>query len=800
MEAERARCLRLLIDGREIPHFTPPSVSTPQVFEVTDCLEGWHNLTLLSDNSYPSLPHDAIVYSSAATDETQTNWNGLLGYFRLREEEPVFLESIRAYPKSDKLTVCLTISADAPWAGEVSLTSEALAAPSSQKASGGAGFTELLFEALPLSPKAARWDEEEGNLHTLTVRLFNSEKTVTFGIRDFGSKDGRLAFNGRVIFLRGEANCAVFPETGHPPMDKEEWLKILRVYQSYGVNCMRFHSHCPPEGAFEAADQLGMLMQPELSHWNPDDAFESDESFLYYQTELSAILKMLANHPSFVMLTFGNELQTHEKGLQRMEELLKAARRTDPTRLYANASNPFYGSRGFDPNSDFYTATNHFKAALRGIFAGMKGYINESYPSAARNFDQTMKEMRQEFSKPVFGFEVGQFEVLPDFDELEDFHGVCEPVNYQKIQERVAEKGLLPAWKRYVEATGELSRIGYREEVEAVLRTKEMSGLSLLGLQDFPGQGTALVGMLNAHLQPKPFPFAQPKAFQAFFRSQLPLALLPRYTYENTETLSAEIKIANYGKTALRGPLCCRLSGPDFAAEQQLGERNCPAGALTHAGYLNLPLTAVQKPSRLTLTLTIGSLSNQYPIWVYPPVIPACPEKVYETVHWDEKAKAALLAGKVIYLSPPSTEEALPRSIQAQFTTDFWSVGTFSRQSGAMGQLIDEKHPIFKAFPTEFHTNWQWWPMASRRAVILPKAYQTIITEMDSYAYLRPMMQLMEFRCGGGKVLFSSMDLASLQQYPEGRALQAAIYQYMDSEHFQPVQEMPEEVLKTLVR
>ena len=255
------------------------------------------------------------------------------------------------------------------------------------------------------------------------------------------------------------------------------------------------------------------------------------------------------------------------------------------------------------------------------------------------------------------------------------------------------EPELLPVWGRYVEATGELSRIGYREEVESVLRTGQMSGISLLGLQDFPGQGTALVGMLNSHLEAKPFPFAEPEAFRSFFADRLPLVLLEKYTYENTETLTAPVRIANYGKSGLRGDVCCELSGKDFRRQIILPDVYCP-----------------------------------------------------------------------------------------------------------QGQLIDDSHPLFRNFPTEFHTNWQWWPMAVQRAIILPEAVSAIITEMDSYAWLRPMAQLFEFRCGGGTVLFSSMGLQDLQQYPEARALLAAIYSYLDSDSFRPEQELSMEALEKMIR
>lgn len=818
LEAERARALRLLVDGREVPALYPASISSPYVFELTGLSDGEHLFTLLSDNSYPGMPHDAIVYSSAATDETQTNWNGILGYLRLRTEEAVFLQEVSVYPGKTALRVRAEISAAHPFKGTLRLESEALREPFCVEVTGKEGVLTLETGELPLAEQIRLWDEEEGNLYEMRAVLscqamaeahgmgsaeeIRSEKTVAFGVRTLGDDGrGRLALNGRTIFLRSEANCCVFPETGHPPMTVEAWEEILKRYRAYGVNCMRFHSHCPPEAAFTAADRLGMLMQPELSHWNPKDAFETEESFRYYRGELSGILRMLANHPSFVMLTWGNELHATEKGHARMDELLRYARAADSTRLYANGSNVHYGDRGCDAESDFYTSQSCRDAKLRGTFAEMKGYINQEYPGAGHTYDADMEQIRREYGKPVFSFEVGQFEVLPDFGELDAFQGISDPANFRLIQKKVEERGLTDVWKRYVEATGELARIGYREEIEAAMRTKKLSGISLLGLQDFPGQGTALVGMMDSHLEPKPYAFARPDGFRKFFRDSLPLVLLERYTYEAGETLAADILVANFGKKDIEGELHWELcSGKDAVRRGSLGRVRCPKGTHTAAGRLEIPLDFAERAARFDLTVQAGETENTYPVWVYPRVQPVCPKTVYEARTFDEKALEVLKSGGCVYLSPDSEKRRLPRSIQAQFTTDFWSVGTFAGQEGGMGQLIDTTHPIFRNFPTEFHTNWQWWPMASQRAVILPRPLNCIVTEMDSYAYLRPMAQLLEFRCLEGRVLFSSMGLQNLQQYPEARALLAGIYGYLEEEPlFAAAQELePEEVSRML--
>ena len=854
--AERARALRLLVDGEACAVFRQGTLSTPYTFELTGAAPGEHEFTFLSDNSYPGMPKAAICYSSAATDETQTNWNGILGECSMYTRPQNFIDSLRVYPRAVKkeeknkaggyvLDVCVELAPGAKKVykdAKIILQSEALAVGELEDTQtlteiiscSGEGLTEagtdkeenpktmeIWFRDLPLRENVKLWDEDEGNLYEMAVTLDNgisaedkggstAECRIRFGIRSFGDNgSGRLALNGRAIFLRGEANCAEYPETGHPPMTIPEWKEMLLKYRSYGINFVRFHSHCEPEAAFAAADELGMLLQPELSHWDPKDAFGTEESYRYYRAELVDLLKTYANHPSFVMLTLGNELQAQDEGRERMRELVRTAKRMDPTRLYANGSNAFYGEEGCDPESDFYTSQSCKDVVIRGTFSGMRGYLNENYPSTDRTYDEAMAEIRKEYQKPVFSFEVGQFEVLPDFGELESFQGISDPVNLKLIRKRVEERGLLPVWKKYVKATGELSRLAYREEIEAAMRTRELSGISLLGLQDFPGQGTALVGMMNSHLEPKPYDFARPERFREFFTESRIFVKMPRYTYEEGEYLTAEVEVANFGKESISGELVWTLGYRDCAVNTGSGEflcgradgqKNCPPGTYTSLGRLDIPLEVKGVSAAFMLTVSMGDCTSTYPVWVYKKTSPECPKNVYETRVFDEQTRAVLQNGGRVYLSPDADKESLPNSIKTQFTTDFWSVGTFADQEGGMGQLIDTEHPIFKEFPTDFHTDWQWWIMTTKRAVILPHPMKTIITEMDSYAFLRPMAQMIEFRCLKGKVLLSTMELHKSQQYLEARALQAAIYTYLSGENFEPAEEITEEELSMLVR
>ena len=802
LEVERSRELSLFVNDIEVAQALQGTLSTPHIFEVSDAMiNGENHMVLVCDNSYPSWPHDAIVYSSAATDETQTNWNGLLGYIRLRTEMINFISEICIYPTLTTATVMIEIDCKRACQDTLMIQSEAFKKAIHKEILLSAGIHRVIIENIELDKKVKYWDEDEGNLYSVTVcGNVIEEKKVRFGVRSFGNCKGRLALNNRPIFLRSEANCCLFPETGHMPMTVNEWKTVLGIYHSYGVNCMRFHSHCPPSAAFTAADEMGIMMQVELSHWNPKSAFEDDKSYHYYRLELQQILRSYANHPSFVMLTFGNELAAGALGHKRMDVLLQMAKEMDSTRLYASGSNNHYGKTGTDLQSDFYTATNYYDLKIRGTCSDMTGYINEEYPSAATHFDKEMSLLRKEFSKPVFSFEVGQYEILPDFDELANYKGITTPDNIVYIKECVEKKGLLPDWKRRVEATGELALLAYREEVEAILRTKEMSGISLLGLQDFTGQGTALVGMLNAHLQPKPFSFANPERFVRFFTPILPLALLKKYTYYCNESIQAKIQLANYGKTDIvEKGMVSLIEGETVIMEQALPRVRAPYGALSDIGEISLILPATQKAMRLTLKITIGSYENTYPIWVYPESKRMSLMDVIVTSHVQE-AKMLLKQGKTVLLDPISSEEHFPHSIQAQFTTDFWSVGTFSSQSGFMGCYLDSEHSAFKLFPTENYSNWQWWPMCKGRAFILPGNKQAIVVAMDCYARMRNMGLLLEANVFGGRLLLSSMNLLENSHYPEVNAMLESLCSYAASSEFVPNQILSEEEFDFLVR
>lgn len=815
LHIERSRKLEVRINGQKAEPMNCNTLSAPTVYEITSFVKDESGskefaLEITVDNSYQDWPREAILCSSAATNETQTNWNGLLGGIYIEEKPSAFVQSIQFFPADSSCSaarVVVSVNAAEQCKAEVKVESPVLSGNSlSQKAELSAGKNRIVFESVSVEKKnAVLWDEYKPSLFDVTARLYcNSKKspadsaTVRTGLRSFYAKDGLLMLNSHPFFVRGEANCAAFPQTGHLPCDKESWKKILDTYRAYGFNMIRFHSHCPPEAAFAAADEAGMLLQPELSNWDPKTAFSTPEAKKYYAQEIQEIQEAYANHPSFVMLSFGNELQYADKDSDFVRKLVETAKETDSSRLYSAGSNNFYGAKGWDGFSQFYTCAKFDTHLLRGTSAGMHGHINNS-EEFGQNYDSAMTELRKVCPVPVFTFETGQYEVLPDFDQLEKYTGITRANNLNEVKKQVEERGFMAQWKDRVAASGELSLLSYREEFEAALRTKGLSGVSFLSLQDFPGQGTALVGMLDAHLDPKPFDFARPERFASFFRQELPLAVFKNHINLCGSAFDTEIHMANYGPENLKGILSVSLDG----RTQYIAEHAAPAGKTAFLAKIPL-IQDKEGESELKISFSDRnsgkSFENTYKLWFFKP------EKAFERSSYSKTAFADTLSqalelakqGRTVFYEP--SPENILKGMGTHFTTDFWSVGTFPHQEGYMGLLCNPKNPLLQKFPTESHSDWQWHNLTKTRAMEIPFETEAEIAALDCYARLRNCALLFSCRINRGILLISTMQLQKKQtDHPECRILLESILDCLESGNFRCSQTVSEEYLcKTL--
>ena len=809
---ERSRITRVWVNGTEVN--SPESsgiLPVAQKYDITKNLNygQFNTITIVVDNSYSNLPDFAINSSHMATDETQTNWNGILGKFELQIKNKIHIDDLRVYPNNDlesvKAEVDVKNTSLSAYSGTVTLSCPNAASRNiSVNLAAGESRTFTISD-YEMPENLSLWSEFDTTTYEMTASLDNGYVIKTdFGMRVFSKNKSddiwTLEINGKRVFLRNETNCAMFPITGYAPMDEESWEDLFNTYKSYGINSIRFHSWCPPKAAFYAADKLGLYLQPELSAWE-GGMFDTSVKRNYFAKEAYAIVKEYANHPSFVMFSFGNELGYSQGNYQYANQLIQGLKQKDSTRLYAPGSNQGHGGINPSPNSDFHSSQHFMNEEMRGSYGGLDGFVNETPPSSAVNFDDAVKNVFT-FNVPFFGFEVGQYQVFPDvLTETQKYTGVLDARNFKMVSEKINQKGLSNAdVADAINASGMLSRIAYKAEIEAALRTKGMSGISLLGIQDFGGQGTALVGMMNAFGEPKPYAFADPNEFSSFFNPTVVLFESTKFTYKNNESLTGNILLSNFSSDDISEKVNYKLSykGGTVFHEGETDFINFKQGELTTAAQISIPLDAITVPTQFKFEVSCLQSRNNYDIWVYPDENQIDDEEIYVTDYLDETATTLLENGGKVFLSPRALKTAFPNSRNGKFSTAFWS--TYDKtQPGTMGLLLNPEHSLFEAFPTDYHSDYQWWAMARYgRPMNLEtltdkngKKVKPIIKVLDGFEKLENLGLLYEIKVGSGKVVVSSMNLDNLKyEYIEAQALRDAIIKYMKSDDFNPEAEV----------
>ncbi len=629
------------------------------------------------------------------------------------------------------------------------------------------------------------WDEFSPSLYDLTATLktkgdshFSDEKKTTFGMREISVKGTQFAMNGRPVYVRGTLECAIFPLTAYPPCDVPAWERICRILKSYGLNTLRFHSWTPPEAAFTAADEEGIMIQTEAPQANvPQGKVPERDRFI--AEESRRILEAYGNHPSFCFFTFGNEMDGSGDALDRLIEEFKTS---DPRHLYSDVSNGF--------GHDIWTKNRQFTLDMK--LRGVGG------PGTERQFKTGRDGL------PQLSHEIGQWTFLPNFDEIKKYTGVLEAKNFEIVRDQMKEKGLLELAPQMAEAVGRQAILLYKEEIEVLLRTPEHAGFHLLDLHDYPGQGTALIGPLDPFWDSKGF--VTPETHRQYCGATVPLLRMPKRTYTAGEVFEAKVDVAHFGPADLRAAhvvWTIKDEAGKAVASGELPALDLPTGKLTPVGNIRATFENAAAPSKLIATVALKGteFSNQWDLWVYPATPAAsAPADVVVCDEWNDAAKTALADGKKVFVMTTKVADSLPGS----FKPVFWSPIWFKSKPATMGILCDAKHPSLAQFPTESFSNWQWWDIINdSRTLVLdatPHGFRPIVQVVDNFARNQKLGVLFEARVGKGRLLVCSLDLKDkIDSRPAAKQLLASLCAYLGSEKFQPSQELSPELLDKLL-
>lgn len=734
---ERTRKSNVYLDGRPIGH--QESLCTPHRYFLPPVHAGEHTLVIRVDNTdYPTRG------GHLTSPDTQSNWNGITGEISLTVAHTLLTD----------LTVCPDLRR-----GCLRVHGHIIGAPDGVAGIVLPGQMEHLLPyrrgvldgECPLKGNEAFWDEAHPEIHTISIDLDGDVYETTFGLRDVRTLGRRLLINGRETFLRGKVDNLLYPKTGYTPTDVASWMTILGIAKEYGINHYRYHTACPPDAAFTAADLLGVYMAPELPFWGTvaeegEEGYDERERDFLFQ-EGFRILREYGHHPSFLWLSLGNELWGSKDVLNRM---MRAYREADDTKLYSSGANNYqFVPDVLDEENVFVGVRLGRERLIRGSYAmcdAPQGIVQMTAPESASNYDASIvpetlgqsgeagkvqiqygtgvKEVDAQSADalipdvPVISHEVGQYVFYPDFSEIPHYTGPLKPRNIEAMRENLERAGLYGEHEAFFRQTGHLAVDCYKREIETLLRSREVSGFQLLDLQDYTGQGTALVGVLNAMMENKGLISAE--EWREFCAGTVVLGEFASFTGMMGEDIRFDVQISECDPEKQHTCIRCTLMDGErelYACDVTPGARQ---GRLTDAVSVTFPAECYrdamqERITGLTVVLTLADgTRNHYPIWLIPPVDIRITREGIEKdgrmvafVSAEEKADGAAIV-------VPSAEGQLP----AEYCTDFWCYPMFRSISesmgkpvpvGTMGLSIDTASPLLKRFAQEDYTTPVWY-------------------------------------------------------------------------------------------
>lgn len=790
------------VDGKEAG--MQNSLVAPHVYDLTASLTpGKHLITIRIDNRIKAV--NVGPDSHSLTDHTQGNWNGVIGEIALEATPLMHVENVQVYPDvaNKKAVVVIKVKGAKPGKTQVILgavsfnTKKQHLVPPITTAVELTGDTSTCQLEIPMTNDVQLWDEFNPALYKLSVVIrtpagLTEPKEVTFGMRSFKIVGTGFTINDRLVFLRGTVNNCEFPLTGFPPMDEAGWVQQFTTAKAHGLNHMRFHSWCPPEAAFKAADKVGFYLQPEGPGWVNHGTSLGDgkpvDKYMYEETDRMA--DWFGNYASFCMEAPGGNEPAGRNQVKFLTEMIHYWQAKDKRRVYTGAS--VGNSWPLVPENEYMV-----KAGARGL-----SWVNAA-PESKSDYSETV----QKFTVPYVVHEMGQWCVFPDFNEISRFNGVYKEKNFELFRELLADHGMAAQAQQFLMASGKLQELCYKNEIEKAMRTKGLAGFQLLGLQDFPGQGTALVGMLNALWQNKPY--VTPKEIHRFCNEVVPLVRMPKFVYNGDEKLTAQVELFNYGGGELKNAAInwvIKDSTGKVWAKGTFDKKDYAIGNCLSVGAIEFDCSQIAEPMRLNLDVSIAGTTygNDWNVWVFPTLLPiALVDDVYYCDTLDATAISTLNKGGKVFLQAAG-KIVKGKEVVNYFTPVFWNTSWFKmRPPHTLGIICDPRHPAFKDFPATYHSDLQWWDVVNKAQVMhledFPKGFKPVLQPIDTWFLNRKLALILEAKVGKGKLLISSIDLKDIKKRPAAAQLLRSLSIYVSTDSFNPTESVDLSVVQALL-
>ncbi|NDP22233.1 MAG: hypothetical protein GZ091_14305 [Paludibacter sp.] len=773
------------------------SLSVPHRYDLTKLISpGKHRITIRVDNRLKYVIYHSLgdwVFTHAISDETQGNWNGIIGRMELQSKALVSVEYIRVTTTDDNLKAIATVGINnrSEKSSEVTLKANVKSAGSTEitvKIHVDAGISTHQIE-IPLKANAQKWDEFNPVMQTMKVGLLNGKEiqydSTEFGLFTFKSDKRHFIMNDRKLFLRGNLECAIWPLTGHPPMEsKDGWDQLMATLKEYGMNHIRFHSYCPPEAAFQAADRAGIIFQVELPLWDGWGNIGNDSlRCRFLKAEAFRILDCYGNHPSFRLFSMGNELGGKDDPW--LMNLVRSLQKYDSRRFYSSTTHPMFTTS----SDDYFIAANNAKGAIRGSL---------TKPNERPRFDDNYSVNMTDVDRPTIVHEFGQYSMFFNPKEISKYTGCMKPRNLEMMRDKMIKNGIYDMAGAFLNSSAKFQLSLYKRELEQILSTPELAGCQALGLQDFSGQGTTMCGVLDAFWQPKGV--VQAESWRQFCSPTVMLARFAQAVHKQSDTLFAKIQIAHYGRTNLENAVVKWevLVDLKVIAFGSFPAMNIPTGALTTIGSISQAfkgLTIVPAQLQLHTFIENTTIANNWDLWLYPDdVKPTPPEKVMVFTQWDDKCKEALSNGAKVILFP--NENSLANAFPVRWYPVSWNLHLFPGQPSSIGIYLDPTHALFSEFPTNSYCDIQWQQLLDGKVQginLTGSSIKPIVWAIDDFHsnFQKKLAVVFEAKVGPGRLFVSTLSISPQKQvFPEVRQYLKSVYDYIGSDNFDPIQSL----------
>ncbi len=635
----------------------------------------------------------------------------------------------------------------------------------------GGGTVEAAVP-VPLEPLRA-WSPEEPNLYRADITLQVDGRAIDgwverFGVRKWEVRGGEFYLNNRRHFIRGFGDDHIYPLTLCSPASREVHRRHLELARSYGFTYVRHHTHCEVPEYYEAADEVGIMIQPELPYYGSQPSAAAPGHFKP-QEDLEELYRHYRRHVSLATYCTGNE---GHLGSPIDREVYQLAKLLDPTRLALHQD----GGENRRDNSDFRQGP---------AVPWAPGAQDASWPFTAHEYLNLATHEDPRLAGKYTG-------------------AVRPPVTPEDFRKSLAEAGLSWEWgEETLEAGNQLQRVYQKRGLEQARLEPACDGYIYWTIVDV-GSPSAQ-GLFNQ--------FWEPKASSAAFFRQFngPTAILARFTpperiLTSGQRLRIEWWLSAYGADAVRGG---RLTWSLQQERHTLASGEVPGveaqtGDVKAVGHTELDAPTLRESAMLTLKAELAgkSVRNSWQFWVFPPRpaasdagkgmsatpgIHAALERRYpglrESGDPGARRSALLLADRLDDVVVKALDDGVTvLLVRLPGPSPGVEMGWWAIRAQA-GTAI-ARHPAFGAFPHEGYLSELWFRLIGGTVSAADEALREVEPLMVGRGSAGYLLHVFQARAGKGRLLASGLEL--LSDHPEAAWLLDQLIRYARSDEFQP--------------